>query len=216
MRVTEARWIASRLAELSPEQCSPVLNLGSSTAEFRERRQPHIDELVFAPLRAAGITVIHADLKDAPGVDIAGDVLDPAVQQKLLMRTPRVVLSSNLLEHVTDRPTFARAMMALTPPGGRLIVTVPRSYPFHADPIDTGFRPSPDELAALFAQLRLTRGDIVADTTYAGELVRRGPRRALKALLGAVRPGRVGRSYRDSLRWLHRPFTTTCIVLASD
>ena len=29
------------------------------------------------------------------------------------------------------------------PAGGYLVVSVPHSYPFHADPIDTLFRPSP-------------------------------------------------------------------------
>ncbi len=214
MRLSEAEWISARLAELPHARCSPVLNLGSSTAEFRERRQPHIDRLIFAPLRAAGVPVIHADLKRAAGVDIAGDVLLPQVQDELRRRRPKVVLSSNLLEHVHDRDAFARAMVSLLEPGGLVIVTVPHSYPFHADPIDTGFRPTPDELAGLFPTMRRLRGEIVEDVTYAHDLWRRGPRRALRSLLGALRlRGDVARAQRDSLRWLARPFSTSCVVL---
>jgi hypothetical protein len=62
VRVTEAQWIAKELARIPRDEVSPLVNIGSSTHEFRTKRQPHIDELIFAPLRAAKIDVIHADL----------------------------------------------------------------------------------------------------------------------------------------------------------
>lgn len=214
MRPSEARWIAAQLAVLSDQELSPLLNVGSSTAEFREIRQPHIDREIFAPLRARGISVAHADLKSAPGVDVAGDVLRPDIQAALRARDPRVVLTSNLLEHVPDRVAFAEALRALLPVGRILIATVPRSYPYHADPIDTGFRPSPEELAALFPRSEIVTADTIVDGTYADELRARGPLRAARAVLGAFRPwGEVGRGRRDQLRWLRRPFSTSCVVL---
>lgn len=218
MRPTEARWIAQQLLAYPPERISPLINVGSSTAEFRERRKPHIDAEIFAPLRAAGVEVIHTDLKQQPGVDIAGDLLDPAVQAQLRARRPRAALCSNLLEHVPSPVAFARAITALLEPGALVIVTVPRSYPYHADPIDTGFRPSPDELAALFAGCTVRRAEVVADTSYSQELralgARRGALKGLRNLVGAMRPrGDVGRSQRDHLRWLFKPYTTTCVVL---
>ncbi|MEJ7596862.1 MAG: hypothetical protein WKG01_03035 [Kofleriaceae bacterium] len=216
MRPTEAAWIANQLAALPIATISPFLNIGSSTAEFRERKQPHIDREIFAPLRAKGVEIIHADLKDAPGVDVAGDLADPQIQARLRERQPRAALSSNLLEHVRDPGQFARLMRSLVAPGGFVIVTVPRSYPFHADPIDTGFRPSPEELAALFPGTRLVVGEVVADSTYGAELWQRGPRRAVRSLLGALKPfGDAAKNRRDSLRWLVRPFTTSCVVLAT-
>ncbi|MCE9577116.1 MAG: class I SAM-dependent methyltransferase [Deltaproteobacteria bacterium] len=217
MRPAEARWIAARLAALPRDRISPLLNLGSSTGETREVRQPHIDALIFAPLRAAGVEIIHSDLKQAPGVDIAGDLLDPAVQTQLRARRPRAALSSNLLEHVRSPAVFARAMASLVEPRGLVLVTVPRSYPYHADPIDTGFRPTPTELAALFPDCALVHGEVVADSTYGEELWRQGRnglRKGVRTLLGALRPhGDVARAQRDRLRWMLRPFTTTCIVL---
>jgi len=216
MRPTEAAWIANQLAALPVASISPLLNIGSSTAEFRERKQPHIDREIFAPLRAKGVEIIHADLKTAPGVDIAGDLGDPAIQARLRERAPKVALSSNLLEHVREPAQFARVMRSLVGPGGFVVVTVPRSYPFHADPIDTGFRPSPEEIAALFPDTRLVRGEVVTDSTYGQELWRKGPRNAARALLGALRPtGDAGKNRRDSLKWLVRPFTTSCVVLAT-
>jgi hypothetical protein len=217
MRVAEARWIADQLLALPRDQISPLLNIGSSTREFREVRQPHIERLIFAPLRAAGVDVIHTDLKAHPGVDVAGDLLEPGVQARLRALRPRAALSSNLLEHVTAPETFARVMSSLIGPGGTLLVTVPRSYPYHADPIDTGFRPTPQDLAALFPDCSLQRGDVVEDTTYGQELVGRGTAgvwKGVRDLVAAVRRrGEVARAYRDRLRWMFRPFSTTCVVL---
>lgn len=217
MRPAEARWIAAQLAALPRAQISPLVNIGSSTREFREVRQPHIEALLFAPLRERGARVLHTDLKPEPGVDIAGDLGDPAVQAALRAHRPRAALTSNLLEHVTRPAELARAIGALVPPGGIVVATVPRSYPYHADPIDTGFRPTPAELAALFPGFALLRGEVVADSTYAGELFGDGLTglgKGVRSLAAAVRRrGEIGRAYRDRLRWLFRPFTTTCVVL---
>jgi hypothetical protein len=213
MRPTEARWIAGRIAALG-SACSPLLNVGSSTAEFRRTRQPHIETLVFEPLRSSGVEVVHTDIKLGEGVDIAGDVMDEHVRQQIRAARPRAVLCSNLLEHVPQREALASAIRELVEPGGYLIVTVPRSYPFHADPIDTGFRPSPGELAALFPRTSLVEGEVVKDTTYARELVSQPLRKSIRSLLGAMRPtGDAARSQRDRLRWLFREFSTSCVVL---
>jgi hypothetical protein len=121
---------------------------------------------------------------------------------------------SNLLEHLTDRAAFARAMTKILPAGGIAIVTVPRSYPFHADPIDTGYRPLPDEIATLFPSCTLVRGEVVDDTTYATELRQKGMRRAFRSVVGAARPwGVAAKAQRARLRWLFKPFTTSCVVL---
>jgi len=217
MRIAEAKWIAARLAALPNERISPFLNIGSSTAEFREVRQPHIDRLIFAPLRARGVEVIHADLKQAPGVDVAGDLSDPAVQATLRARRAKIALSSNLLEHVQDPAAFAATIASLVEPGGTILVTVPRSYPYHADPIDTGFRPTPRALARLFPAHAIVDGEEVSDTTYGEELLGQGAaglRKGLKNVIGALRPyGDAARGQRDRLRWLFRPFTTSCVQL---
>jgi hypothetical protein len=213
MRVTEAAWIARQLAQLGHDRISPLINVGASTAAFRTVHQPHIDRMIFAPLREAHVEVIHCDLKRADGVDVAGDLMDTEIQKELRGRRPRAVLASNLLEHVVEPQGFAHAMASLLSPGGLLIVTVPRSYPYHADPIDTGFRPTPEELSSLFAPCDVVASDVVNDTTYARELVTK-PRRGIRNLLGALRGrGESGRAQRDRLRWLFRPFTTSCVVL---
>lgn len=213
MRRTEADWIAAQLLPAEPSFISPLLNIGSSTAAFREHKQPHIEGSIFAPLRRHGVDIVHTDLKQAPGVDVAGDLMDPEVHERLRARGFKAAISSNLLEHVRDPRAFARAIASLVVPGGLLVVTVPYSYPYHADPIDTGFRPTPAELAALFDGCTYVRGEVVRDTTYAADLTASGLR-GLRGLVGALRPwGDIARAQRDRLRWLFRPFSTSCVVL---
>ena len=77
MQILEAQWLGDRLAEIADGELFPLLNVGSSTGEFRTTVQPHIDAKVFAPLRARGGKVLHLDIKAAEGVDIVGDLLDP-------------------------------------------------------------------------------------------------------------------------------------------
>jgi len=89
------------------------------------------------------------------------------------------VLCCNILEHVQDARGFADIVSRLVPADGYLVVSVPHSYPFHADPIDTLFRPAPDEVVTMFGP---TFAPVVAhtlvDTTWLQDLTRAlGPRR---------------------------------------
>jgi hypothetical protein len=205
---------AARLREilLAQRAVSPLLNLGSSTRAFRERAKPHIQRELFGPLEAAGIRVVHADLKQADGVDVAGDVLDPAVRAELQARGFKSLLCANLLEHVVDRAAVAAACEAIVGPGGLILATVPSSYPYHADPIDTGYRPSPGELAALFAGSTPLLTEELAAGTYAEDIRARGASPAGEllrtlgfALIAFARP----KSFRARAHrwlWYRRPY----------
>ena len=106
---------------------------------------------MFAPLREAGVKVVHCDLKEDHGVDFAGDILDPEVRHRLKGMGFKCILLSNVLEHVRDRKEVTAACEEIVGRGGFILATVPSSYPYHADPIDTYYRPSPAELAKTFA-----------------------------------------------------------------
>ena len=43
MLTVEAHWIGQILSQLDTEKVSPLLNVGSATATFREQVQPWID-----------------------------------------------------------------------------------------------------------------------------------------------------------------------------
>jgi len=168
--VFHAEAIRLRRILLDLPDISPLLNLGSSTRHFREVIQPHIERELFAPLREAGVTVVHCDLKEDEGVDFAGDILDPEVMHRLKTGRFKCVLLSNLLEHVRDREAVAVACESIVGPGGFILATVPSSYPYHADPIDTYYRPSPAELAKTFGKSELLIGEEVEAPTYAEDL----------------------------------------------
>ena len=212
---------AIRLREilLGQSDVSPLLNLGSSTRAFREQSKPHIERELFGPLRAAGIAVAHSDLKQADGVDLAGDIMDPGVRADLKGRGFRCLLSANMLEHVRDRSAVTAACEEIVGPGGLILATVPSSFPYHADPIDTGFRPTPPELAAAFTGSAPVLAEEVKGRTYAEEIAARGSsvRRELArtlgfGLLGFARP----KSFRARLsrwRWYRRPYVVSLALV---
>jgi hypothetical protein len=199
---------------------SPLLNLGSSTRHFREIIQPHIEKELFGPLREAGVKVVHCDLKEAEGVDFAGDILDPEVIRRLKTEGFKCILLSNLLEHVRDREAVAVACEEIVGPGGFILATVPSSYPYHADPIDTYYRPSPAELAKTFRNSELLIGEEVEESTYAEELKARGIsvggellRTVLWALIFLVRP-RSAAARLHRWRWYSKPRGVAIALLA--
>jgi len=219
MAMFEAEAIRLREILLAQGGISPLLNLGSSTRSFREEAKPHIERELFAPLRAAGIAVVHSDLKQADGVDVAGDILDPAVRAELKGRGFRGLLIANMLEHVRNRDAVTAACEEIVGPGGLILATVPSSFPYHADPIDTLYRPRPEELAAAFPGCKAVLAEEVWGGTYRGEIAARGSslwrelaRTAGFALICFARP----KSFRARLsrwRWYRRPYAVSLALV---
>ena len=199
MRFEEAEKIGRLLAEL-PGDIGPVIELGSSTATFRNVQQPHIDRFIHAPLRAHGVKVIHTDLRDGDGIDVSGDIYEPEVRERLTSLGAKTVLCCNIFEHVTDRSNFAAICDEILRPGGCIIVSVPYRYPYHLDPIDTMYRPAPEELVDLFPGYRVQVAERVTGGSFWTDLGRR-PGRALKALARVLM---LRGGWRESLSRLHR------------
>ncbi len=157
----EASWLARHLAQRTPAELSPVLNIGSSTRQFREHDQPWVHRTLVAPLEQRGIRVVHLDFRDGDGIDIRADMLSDADFERIKATGPRSILCCNVLEHVEEPKKLAERCIELVGPCGFIFITVPHSYPFHRDPIDTLYRPSPDRLAELFPGARLVHGEII-------------------------------------------------------
>ena len=135
MHRAETDWIVSRLADIAPQELSPMLNIGSSTLEFRTQKQPWIENNLIKPLEARGIRVVHADLKSGPGIDLTADLTTDEGFKTLAAVGARSIMICNVLEHVVDPGAFANRCLELVGPKGYAIVTVPHSYPHHRDPI---------------------------------------------------------------------------------
>jgi hypothetical protein len=72
-----------------------------------------------------------------------------------------------MYEHVVDRDELTRRILKMIPEGGMFFITVPSSYHQHNDPIDTMFRPSPDELAAMFqGQEIVDKQELIGETYW--------------------------------------------------
>ena len=157
----ESAWLAHLLSERRADELSPLLNLGSSTGEFREKEQPWTERDLFAPLRARGVKIVHLDAREGEGIDIHADVLNDADLPRIKAVGAKAILCCNILEHVVDQGILAERCVDIVGPGGFIFVTVPFSYPYHRDPIDTMYRPAPDELAQLFRKANLVHAEIV-------------------------------------------------------
>ena len=130
-------------------------------------------------------------------------------------RAAGALLCCNLLEHVEDPARLARHCLSLLPSGGLAFVTVPYSYPYHRDPIDTMFRPSPAELTGLFAGAQMVAGEIVgAGQSYRDE-VRRRPWLLLRHAARFPAPFLSWTRWRRSMKklyWLAAEYRITCAV----
>jgi SAM-dependent methyltransferase len=219
MRPVEAEWIFAELMARGVENVSPVANVGSSTLEFRTKKKPHIEERLFRPLREAGCKIVNIDLRKDEGVDLVGDLTDPAFVASLKQMGFKSVICANVLEHLADRGPLVSALSDIVSVGGVLVVTVPYSYPYHPDPIDTLYRPSPGDLAGAFSKLKIVKGDVLSDGTWREEVFSGGAASGLARLLASVaRAVNVARpkiAYGQLHRWLwlFRSYKISCVSL---
>jgi len=211
----EARWLRCALDAFPSERLSPLLNLGSSSIDVRETVQPWIENQVFLPLRARNVQVVHVDMRELPGVDVKADLTDPADVRRLSALRPRALLCCNLLEHVIDPDRLAAHCLDLVAAGGLLFVTVPFSYPYHRDPIETMYRPNPVELAELLGDARLLDGTILGTGVSYRDAVRERPWILLRHILRLPIPFLSFEKWRRSmarLYWLAAEYRITCAV----
>jgi hypothetical protein len=145
----EARWIWEITKNLHPlPSNNTALNLGSSTKAYREVIQPHIQQFVLLPLKNNGWNIVNVDTKKSDGVDIVADVSKQCLLNILPLSS--LTICTNMLEHVSDISVVVKNLLEVTVNGGFILLTVPYKHRRHPDPIDNMFRPTPDEIAALF------------------------------------------------------------------
>jgi hypothetical protein len=211
----EACWLREALEAFPPERLSPLLNLGSSSAEVRETVQPWIEDELFCPLRDRGIEVIHVDKRRSPGVDVQVDLTDAADVRRLADIGSKALLCCNLLEHVHEPRRLAQNCLELLPTGGLVFVTVPFSYPHHRDPIDTMYRPNPAELAGLFTGARLVDGMLLGAGVSYRDTVRQRPWILLRHVARFPVPFLSFEKWKRSmvrLYWLAAEYRISCAV----
>jgi hypothetical protein len=211
----EARWISDFIKTCDTASLFPMLNIGSSTENFRRNKQPWIDDLIFAPLRDKNFKVFHLDIKRDVGVDIVGDINDNTVYEELIKINFKSLLCCNVLEHILQRDNFCKRMEALIKNGSYIILTCPYKYPYHPDPIDTCYRPSPEQLAYQFRYCVPVSSEILDCGTYFDRLIEEPLlifKIFLRLIFGFPKPKQWFELMRFQL-WMFRRFRVSCIVL---
>lgn len=149
----ESLWIKSAIQKLKPVSGNKeVANIGSSTDYFRRVIQPHIHNNIIETLKSTGWKVMNVDMKQEEGVDIVADVTRPDFASPFKDRFA-LTICTNLLEHVEDIQLVTKNLVEITQSGGYVLITVPFKYRLHYDPIDNGFRPTPQQIVDLFKEV---------------------------------------------------------------
>jgi len=218
MRREEADMLAQWVRDLALPPGTVCLNIGSSTKQFREQEQPHVAERFVRPLEQDGIRFIHCDMKQAEGVDEVGDILDAEFRSRLRRHDAGLLVCSNLLEHLTEPQRFASACGELLNGGGFGLFSVPLSYPYHPDPIDTMLRLTPGQLAGMLPDWTVVRSGELTAGSYWRDLRESGSpwyhllRHTARVIMPFYRP-RQWRTNASRLSWLMRPYKVSLVLL---
>jgi SAM-dependent methyltransferase len=154
MFFAESEWIIDALQ--SPiGRLTTAIDVGAGNAHYRGRAQ---NRFVHDFLRERNVQLTTLDVDGS--CDVSADLTD-ARTMPASIATFDLVLCTSVLEHVTNVYAAAATLRRLTTAGGYLLLTVPRRYPPHRSPIDTGYRPTNREIEALFPGLEVLRSEII-------------------------------------------------------
>lgn len=217
MLYRESLWFKKIIQQHLPEG-GVVLNIGSSTKEFVEQTQPYIKKNLFDVMAAKGANIYNVDIKSAEGVDFVGDVTDAHFVEKLKTLQADLIICSNLLEHLENREVFCKALANLVVGRTKLIVSVPFSYPYHPDPIDTMYRPDPVELSKSFQQLTMSQSEVVDGGWFV--LTKEVSKNMFAALWLVLKTAPAfllasilaNQSKADRMQWVFKRISATCAV----
>ena len=215
MLLKESYWFRKTIEKNAPEGSSVII-IGSSTKTFREKVQPHIYENVYKPLEAKACKIINVDLKKEEGVDLSGDITNPEFIAELKRLNADFVICSNLLEHIVDRNIFISSLSALLNEGGKLIISVPYSYPYHSDPIDTLYRPTIKQLVNDLKDFIFVEGEIVTSGKLYNSWYNKYPyfKRLFLFLRDWVRAVlKLKLKKMNLIKWLFVEISATCCIL---
>jgi hypothetical protein len=221
MRPAEAKYIGTLINMFDKQEISPCINVGSGSLGHRQSADK-VQEYVFDVLDGKGVSIYHVDLKQEEGVDIVGDIFNADIQKQLKALKPKLVLCCNMLEHVEKPRLLANICSGILSAQAKIIVSAPFSYPYHPDPIDTMYRPSPEEICELFPSLQVIAKDLITDISGAQTLIKYHKKSEiafflLKSVLlffplGILNTKSFYTQYHRFF-WMFRPYKISCCLL---
>jgi hypothetical protein len=215
MRIEESFLIKEIVANLG--NSLSILNIGSSSFEFRNYQQPHVGRL-YNDLSLQN-KVMHLDIKDDIGVDIVLNIFDKNARELFNTSEFNFFLVSNLLEHLSkeDFVNFPIAIDEISKNGDYLLIVQPSSYPIHFDPIDNYFRPSLDELSFVAgSNFNVVQSGCIYSTTYFNDLINGGFLFILKNCIKLFLPFFRYKAWISNLHrllWLFKPYKSSYCLL---
>jgi SAM-dependent methyltransferase len=159
MFIEESLWIKKIFENLNISHIVEVLDIGSSTLQFRKQTQPHIYKNVFRPLLDKKASISYMDKKEGRGIDYVLNIESATYEQ--IGKNFDLVLCCSLLEHINNPEKVCSLLVSLVKQSGFLLVTVPQCYRYHPDPIDTMFRPSIKTLISMFPEMEIIKKEVV-------------------------------------------------------
>jgi hypothetical protein len=162
-----------------------IINLGSGNVEQLMKTKPWVSKNVFDLLKKQKVKVLHVDAENFPGVDIVQDLSQPnSLSFCDRLKGSKLFILANVLEHIPKKAhaELLNKIYSKMKSNDGLIITVPYDYPYHADPIDTFYRPSPNELKKLLP-LKWLEGEILSAGSYKEEFRRMNTLKKIRKLL---------------------------------
>ena len=177
MLIQEAKKINVYIETFLKGKTGIAINIGSSTADFIDISQPYIRNFVLNPL-SLNFKILNVDIKSQEGVDLVADFTTPEGQKSIANLNGNLYLISNLLEHIPDYNLGIKSIVELLNTGDVLILSGPKSFPYHPDPIDNMFRPSIKELRQYFeSDFEIKELQIVkSGTVFSSSVVMQNPK----------------------------------------
>lgn len=213
MLPNESQWISSTIESNFPDKEMSILNVGSSTLEFRTIIQPYVNDVIFKPLVNSGFAVTHLDMKQDIGVDIVGDLTNNEFRNSLRSKKYDIIICANLLEHLEKPKSLCTLLYELIEKNGYILITVPYIYPYHEDPLDTLFRPKPSEIKSLFPDnMKVIAQEIVKEKFGIINEPERLFKNIVKSILFFLKPKRWTNHIKDA-KIVFNVYQASCILL---
>lgn len=168
MLIEESLWIGNKIKTIVECNAYPILNIGSSTKEYRTIRQSFIQKNIFDLIPKEFQNVVHLDMKEAEGVDIVGNLYDKAFLESIKKRKFKTVLINNLLMYLgkKERQQLSQILEDILEKDGYIIVTNSHVFPPAHDPVESYYRASPEKMyEELFSNFKQLDAQII-DTPY--------------------------------------------------
>ena len=161
-----------------------AVNLGSGNTNKLLLEKPWIEQNIFSHFKKN----IKVDKIAFDSIDIVGDLADPSIYKSIKeIECKKIFFLCNVLEHVPskNRKTILNNIYTCMNSGDELIISVPYDYPYHADPIDTLYRPSAVELSRRI-KLKWQNKIIIHSGSYIDEFFRMSISKKIRRLLKPI------------------------------